>query len=80
MIVCVCHAVSDASVRQLASAGASVREVVRRTRAGTSCGCCASAVRSIVASSRPPCGKAVPCAGCECAGGHEREHRESEAA
>ena len=76
MIVCVCHAVSDNNVRQLAKAGATEGEVIRITRAGTSCGCCESAVRSIVASSRPPCGKAVPCPGCDCRG----ERRESEAA
>jgi len=67
MIVCVCHAVSDARMKELVASGLSEHEIVRLTRAGTSCGCCADAVKTLVAASqRPPCGKDVPCAGCAC--------------
>jgi bacterioferritin-associated ferredoxin len=73
MIVCVCHAVSDAHVRKLAHGGASANDVMRLTRAGSSCGSCVATVESLVGSRKPPCGKAVPCAGCECtAGGADR--------
>jgi bacterioferritin-associated ferredoxin len=68
MIVCVCHAVSDAQLRELAHGGASANEVMRVTRAGTSCGACVSTVESLVAA-RPPCGKAVPCPECACRSG-----------
>jgi bacterioferritin-associated ferredoxin len=66
MIVCVCHAVSDAHMRELVATGASELEIVRQTRAGTSCGCCVDAVKALVGTQRPACGKAVPCPGCEC--------------
>lgn len=66
MIVCVCHAVSDAHLRALAANGATGEELVRATRAGTSCGVCASEVQSFAAAPRPRCGKAVACPGCEC--------------
>jgi bacterioferritin-associated ferredoxin len=66
MIVCVCHAVSDARLRELVATGASEGEVVQLTRAGTSCGCCRQAVTELVVATRPPCGKEIPCAGCEC--------------
>jgi bacterioferritin-associated ferredoxin len=75
MIVCMCHAVSDAELRELVRAGASESDVVRLTRAGTSCGCCASTVQSFVASRRPPCGKAVPCSDCACSSGADEERR-----
>jgi bacterioferritin-associated ferredoxin len=66
MIVCVCHAVSETRVHELLAAGASERDIVRLTRAGTSCGCCVDAVKALVVTQRPPCGKEVPCPGCEC--------------
>jgi bacterioferritin-associated ferredoxin len=74
MIVCMCHAISDAHVRELAHGGASANDVMRLTRAGTSCGCCVSTVERLVAARKPPCGKAVPCAGCACV--DERAPRE----
>ena len=70
MIVCVCHAVSDAHVRELVTRGASEDEIVRLTRAGTSCGCCTDALRAMAGGPRPACGKDVPCPGCECLEGH----------
>jgi bacterioferritin-associated ferredoxin len=66
MIVCVCHAVSDGHMRQLVAGGASEHEIVRLTRAGTSCGCCVDAVKALMGAPRPACGKDVPCPGCEC--------------
>jgi len=66
MIVCVCHAVSEARMRELVAGGASEPDVIRLTRAGTSCGCCVDAVKALVSTQRPPCGKDVPCPGCEC--------------
>jgi bacterioferritin-associated ferredoxin len=64
MIVCSCHAISDSELRTFAHAGASEADVARATSAGTSCGCCASAVREILARERGGCGKSPPCAGC----------------
>jgi bacterioferritin-associated ferredoxin len=64
MIVCSCHAVSDSELRQLAHAGASVQEIARRTAAGTTCGCCVSHVRELVADVRGGCGKSPACPGC----------------
>ena len=32
----------------------------------TSCGCCVDAVKALVVAQHPPCGKEVPCPGCEC--------------
>lgn len=49
MIVCHCHAVSDRRIRELVRAGArSVRDVARRTGAGSGCEGCASTLREIV--------------------------------
>jgi bacterioferritin-associated ferredoxin len=66
MIVCSCHAVSDSELRRLALAGLGADEVERVTRAGTSCGCCVSQVREVVAAERGGCGKSPPCPGCAC--------------
>lgn len=64
MIVCLCHAVSESTVRRLAGAGASAEEIARGTGAGTACGCCASAVAQAVAEAAKGCGAAAPCPGC----------------
>ncbi len=66
MILCVCHAVSETEVRELARAGATPDEVARLTSAGTSCGVCVRDLHALVHTQRPPCGKAEPCPGCEC--------------
>ncbi len=63
MIVCLCHAVSDRSVRSAAAAGASMQEIARATGAGTSCGCCAEVLERIVRE-EPPCQSLHPCFGC----------------
>jgi bacterioferritin-associated ferredoxin len=64
VIVCSCHAVSDSRLRQLAHAGLSEAEVQRETAAGSSCGCCVSQVRELIAAERGGCGKSPPCPGC----------------
>jgi bacterioferritin-associated ferredoxin len=64
MIVCSCHAVSDAQVRRLAQAGASMQEISRRTAVGTACGCCVSQVREVVQHAIGGCGKSPACPGC----------------
>lgn len=49
MIVCHCHAVSDRRIRELVRAGARcVRDVQRRTGAGSGCEGCLSSLRDIV--------------------------------
>lgn len=46
MIVCVCNSVSDSAIAQAIDEGAStVKEVARRTRAGTCCGTCRDSIR-----------------------------------
>jgi bacterioferritin-associated ferredoxin len=63
MIVCSCHAVSEAALREAAAAGVSDSEIERVTRAGSDCGACRDRVAEIVAEVGVPC-RAVPCAGC----------------
>lgn len=49
MYVCVCKAVSDRTVRQLAQGEVlSLRDVTRRTGAGSSCGKCVPELRALV--------------------------------
>jgi len=62
MIVCVCHSVSDSSIRTAAAMGASHEDIVRSTGAGSSCGCCADSVASIV-EKEGGC-RGSPCPGC----------------
>jgi bacterioferritin-associated ferredoxin len=62
VIVCLCHAVSDRTLRELASARPP-DEVVRLTRAGTACGCCREDVARLL-SDASPCRPDAPCAGC----------------
>ena len=64
MIVCSCHAISDSALRKLASSGATLDDVQKLTAAGTSCGCCRTAVHDLVARERGGCGKSTPCPGC----------------
>ena len=63
MIVCVCHAVSDRTVRDAAARGATVQEVARATRAGTSCGCCVETLEAMLGAAGP-CKPEAPCPGC----------------
>ncbi len=62
MIVCLCRAVSDRSIRIAAAVGLTLAEIGRTTGAGSDCGRCADAVARIVAEPGP-C-KAEPCVGC----------------
>jgi bacterioferritin-associated ferredoxin len=62
VIVCVCHAVSDRTLRDLA-ASRSPDDVVKLTRAGTACGCCRDEVSRVLGEARP-CRPDAPCAGC----------------
>jgi bacterioferritin-associated ferredoxin len=58
MILCVCFNVSDRVVRQRASEGASLGEVLEETGAGSACGCCRLAIARAHAGERAP---APPC-------------------
>jgi bacterioferritin-associated ferredoxin len=49
VIVCVCKGVTDRQIRQEASAGHPVDEVLRRTGAGSSCGSCRFVIARMVA-------------------------------
>lgn len=60
MIVCVCRNVSDRTVRELASAGASLAEVIERTGAGTGCGHCRLDIARIHAAARAAAAPAAP--------------------
>lgn len=62
MIVCLCRAVSDRSIRAAAAVGLTLDEIGRVTGAGADCGCCTDAVARIVAEPGP-C-KAEPCTRC----------------
>jgi bacterioferritin-associated ferredoxin len=67
MIVCVCHAVSDRTLREAVRGGAASREaVVVATRAGTSCGCCEAELSRAVAAAIGECrqSRGEPCIGC----------------
>jgi len=58
MIVCLCRAVSDRTIRAARAEGASTVEAIAAvTGAGTGCGCCRGAIAQILAEpSRPaPC-------------------------
>ncbi len=49
VIICDCHAVSERRIRELVRSGAtSVRDVQRRTGAGSGCSGCLSALREVV--------------------------------
>ena len=66
MIVCLCHAVSDRTLRELA-AEVPAGEVLRITKAGSGCGCCRETVARIVAEAAQeaaaPC-RPQPCPDC----------------
>lgn len=53
MIVCVCRAVSDRQILDLASQGLSPEQVMARTGAGTCCGTCRPTVARLVMLGRP---------------------------
>ena len=50
MLVCHCHRVNDERIERVLAAGASgLRGVVRATRAGSGCGSCLPALRTLCA-------------------------------
>jgi bacterioferritin-associated ferredoxin len=56
VLVCHCHRVNDARIHEVLSAGADgVRGVVRATRAGSGCGGCIPALRSLCAQRVASC-------------------------
>jgi bacterioferritin-associated ferredoxin len=49
MIVCVCHNISDKSIREQVRAGAcTVESLAAELGVGTQCGCCRDCVREVV--------------------------------
>jgi len=50
MKVCICNDVSDRVIREHARAGASLEQILRATKAGSSCGQCLLAVARIHAA------------------------------
>ncbi|BDG07959.1 (2Fe-2S)-binding protein [Anaeromyxobacter paludicola] len=53
MIVCVCRAVSDRLIHELAAQGLSPEQVMARTGAGSCCGACRPTVSRLVQLARP---------------------------
>ena len=64
MIVCICHAVSEGSIRAAAARGASHEDVIASTGAGSSCGCCSDFVAAIVAEEAGCSSNGASCPGC----------------
>lgn len=64
MIACVCHAVTDRTIRAAAAAGASAEDIRRATGAGATCGCCADFVQQVVEEEAGCHSGGAPCAGC----------------
>lgn len=48
MIICLCKNVSDHQIREMANQGATPKEVVHKSQAGTCCGACTIEVQDIV--------------------------------
>lgn len=75
MIVCVCRAVSDRTIRQAVTEGASTLEdVARKCGAGTCCGACVNAVATLIGrhgpSASPDCSPRAPAVKSDPAGGN----------
>ncbi len=64
MIVCLCHSVSDRTLRELAACGLTHEEVARTTGAGTACGCCQPTLSGILTEDRGCASANSPCPGC----------------
>lgn len=61
MYVCVCHAVTERQIRELAQSGcASLTELTMRTGCGAGCGCCRDEAEALLRDA---------CAGCPRHGG-----------
>ena len=51
MIVCICNSVSDTDIARAIDEGAStLKQVAKKTRAGTCCGACRSSIREALAA------------------------------
>ena len=48
MIICLCKNVSDRQIREMADQGASMRDVLHKSQAGTCCGACTVEVQDLV--------------------------------
>lgn len=62
MIVCLCFNVSDAVVRRRAAEGATLRQVIAETGAGSACRCCVAALAKVHAggaAAAPACARAA---------------------
>ena len=64
MIACVCHAVSDRTIRAAAAGGATAEDIARATGAGSACGCCADFIEHVVAEETGCHSPGDPCPGC----------------
>lgn len=69
MYACMCHAVSDVTIRDAAAAGSNAEAIAAATGAGTSCGRCAETVAALVARARRCERTGGACVGCR--GGHD---------
>ncbi|GAO04254.1 BFD-like [2Fe-2S] binding domain protein [Anaeromyxobacter sp. PSR-1] len=61
VILCLCFNVSDSLVRRRAAEGASLRQVIAETGAGTACRCCVAALAKVHAggaAAAPACARA----------------------
>lgn len=47
MIICLCKNVSDRQIREMAAQGASPREILHKSQAGTCCGACTVEVQDL---------------------------------
>jgi bacterioferritin-associated ferredoxin len=53
MIICLCKGVSDRQIREMAQQGQSLRQIVTKCEAGTSCGACVQDVQALVKCESP---------------------------
>lgn len=64
MFVCVCHAVTDRTIREAASRGITTLEQLQcHTGAGATCGCCRSMALQILQESQGSTPQAAPLGG-----------------
>lgn len=59
MIICLCKNISDRQIREMADQGASTREVIHKSKAGTCCGACTVEVQDLVRRCRRQGGNPV---------------------
>ena len=64
MLICLCKAVSDKTIRGLVQNGAScVRDVMIQCRAGSDCGTCVAQLKELIEQARQECEGQGPAAG-----------------